>query len=336
MRQEVDHEALARLKAASGDAEKTKEWNQYREQHPDWKPVLSTRDDQADLTGIQFPVYSGGFLRPVGVNLSGLTLIHANLSGAYLPHPDLRGARLYLASLNEAYLAGADLSAADLREADLSGATLHQANMTGAHLDGADLRNANVFDVRYERYKMDRKCRGVRAATCYGNALFRRDAEDQDYIDSLRYVWCSRAYTVGLVLSDSASLNGTFSREWRQLFWRLVWAKLNPRYILFQLWRWIDYGRSMFRVAAFATSLTIVFGFVYYANGGLLHYERHTPDWWYTPFYYSIVTYTTLGFGDVTPRTPAGQVVVTAEVICGYLTLGLLVSVVASKVGRRS
>ena len=68
----------------------------------------------------------------------------------------------------------------------------------------------------------------------------------------------------------------------------------------------------------------------------MLHYEPHTPDCWLTPFYYSIVTYTTLGFGDVTPASVAGMLVVAAEVICGYVTLGLLIAILANKVARRA
>ena len=60
------------------------------------------------------------------------------------------------------------------------------------------------------------------------------------------------------------------------------------------------------------------------------------PDWWFTPFHYSIVTYTALGFGDVTPCTKLGQIIVVVEVIFGYLTPGLLVSILANKVARRS
>jgi Ion channel len=57
---------------------------------------------------------------------------------------------------------------------------------------------------------------------------------------------------------------------------------------------------------------------------------------WFTPFYFSIVTYTTLGFGDVVPVTVSGEMIVSAEVIFGYLTLGLLLAVLADKVARRS
>ncbi len=53
-------------------------------------------------------------------------------------------------------------------------------------------------------------------------------------------------------------------------------------------------------------------------------------------FYYSVVTLTTLGFGDALPASPVGAVLVTVQVILGHIILGLLVSVLADKVARRS
>ena len=57
---------------------------------------------------------------------------------------------------------------------------------------------------------------------------------------------------------------------------------------------------------------------------------------WFTPFYFSIVTYTTLGFGDVKPATLIGEIIVSTEVILGYTTLGLLLAVLAERLARRS
>jgi hypothetical protein len=56
----------------------------------------------------------------------------------------------------------------------------------------------------------------------------------------------------------------------------------------------------------------------------------------FTPFYYSIVTFTTLGFGDVTPTNFWGEFWVTLEVILGYVMLGGLISIFANKIARRS
>ena len=55
---------------------------------------------------------------------------------------------------------------------------------------------------------------------------------------------------------------------------------------------------------------------------------------WFTPYYYSIVTFTTLGFGDVVPVDIVGEFVVTFEVILGYLMLGGLISHLRGKIGQ--
>jgi len=52
--------------------------------------------------------------------------------------------------------------------------------------------------------------------------------------------------------------------------------------------------------------------------------------------YLSVVTLTTLGFGDVIPETVWGQVVVMIEVITGYIMLGGLLSILSNKMARRA
>jgi len=58
----------------------------------------------------------------------------------------------------------------------------------------------------------------------------------------------------------------------------------------------------------------------------------------FAPFYYSIVTFTTLGFGDVTPKIVNGwtPLIVVFEVILGYIMLGGLISILANKIARRN
>ena len=64
---------------------------------------------------------------------------------------------------------------------------------------------------------------------------------------------------------------------------------------------------------------------------GLL--DGYTSDW-FVPYYYSIVTMTTLGFGDVVPLNLPGRIFVTLEVILGYVYLGAFVTLFASKMVR--
>jgi hypothetical protein len=55
-----------------------------------------------------------------------------------------------------------------------------------------------------------------------------------------------------------------------------------------------------------------------------------------SPYYYSVVTYTRLGSGGITPIHWVGEIVLVGERILGYVTLGLLLSILANKVARRS
>ena len=238
---------------------------------------------------------SGALMRGAnlgGAILSGVNLSGANLSGAYLSgRPNLNRANLSLVDLT-----GANLSSANMTDADLSG-----ANLTGANLSLSNLSDTELTGVRWQLHAMRGCYLGVRGLdSCFGNALFKRAAADQDFLDTLE-----------------AHLGG------------------SRRMVLFRAWGLIDYGRSMLRVATMSFGLAAAYGVIYRIFPDILDY-KDSANSWFTPFYFSIVTYTTLGFGDVRPATLVGEIVVSSEVILGYTTLGLLLSVLAQSIARRS
>ncbi len=57
-----------------------------------------------------------------------------------------------------------------------------------------------------------------------------------------------------------------------------------------------------------------------------------------SPWYFSVITFTTLGFGDLTPKPECwqAQAWIMAEVVLGYVMLGGLISIFANKLARRS
>jgi len=50
----------------------------------------------------------------------------------------------------------------------------------------------------------------------------------------------------------------------------------------------------------------------------------------------SAVTFTTLGFGDIVPKTEAAAIWVMLEMAIGYVMLGGLISIFSNKLARRS
>lgn len=319
-------------------------WNEWRASNPTIRPSLLGADlVDRDLSGANF-----GDTDLSGADLDGATLTSANLkmaslSGADLAGADLSGADLYKAdmtgvfgvgaNLARAYLAeccltdadlrGANLEAANLTHADVShanlvGVDLAEADMSGADIRGTDISQANIAGAGLHglRYGSFMSMKGHYFAlrgldSCYGNALFTRDAQDQDYLDSLK-----------------RSIDETPSPLWRKV-----------KQLAFRSWSIIDFGRSLGKPAAYALMLAMTFGALYsldrFYGWGMVDYSQ-SADTALSPFYYSVVTYTTLGFGDITPLNWIGEVVVVAEVIMGYTTLGLLLSILANRIARQS
>ncbi len=211
--------------------------------------------------------------------------------------------------LRRVNLEGVNLEWVNLNRANLSGANLSSANLSDADLSWANLTDSSISGVKWNPRKMRGKYMGIRGIdSSYGNALFKRAAADQDYLDTLE-------------------------NHWKGDKWLTY---------LFKMWGLIDYGRSIKRVVAIAFGTMILFGLIYCTFPGFLGLDctpgtqdcnRHS---WFTPFYFSIVTFTTLGFGDITPKNLVGELIVSFEVIFGYAVLGLLISVLADKVVRRS
>jgi uncharacterized protein YjbI with pentapeptide repeats len=319
-------------------------WNQWRHDNPAERPSLAGTDlSDRDLTGINLDELDLTDVDFYGANLSRANLKMATLAGCDFADvtavsvdmykTDIQGAFLIGADLSKAYLNEARLDGADLRGANLSGAKLEGAtlvgcnisgsDLSGAMLDGADLTDSNlsradvdrasVFGVRYGSFESMRgHYFGIRGLdSVFGNALFVRDARDRDYIDAFERSIESAPPGIGR----------------------------NSRRFLFNAWKLIGYGRSLGRLALYALILAVAFGAVFALDQtlawGLMDYSGSAESP-LTPFYFSIVTYTTLGFGDITPQHWLGEVIIIIEVLLGYATLGLLLAILGNRVARQS
>jgi hypothetical protein len=319
-------------------------WNEWRTANPAVQPMLAEVDlSEIDMAGVNLAEADLSGADLFGSDLSranlkmaklrGCDLSNATLNDADMYKVDLSGASLIETKLARAYLAestliGADLRGTDLSNANLSGVDLSQANLGGAKLTGArldlaslvdaDLRNANLAETdlsgtTYGSFRsMEGHYYGIRGLdTCYGNALFVRDARDQDYLDTVQHA-----------IDQTAK---PMTRRWKQLW--------------FSAWSLIDYGRSLAKLSLYALALATVFGAIFSLDmnlgWGLVDYSSGAGSW-LTPFYFSVVTYTTLGYGDITPLHWIGEALVMVEVVLGYATFGLLLSILADRVARRS
>ncbi len=110
---------------------------------------------------------------------------------------------------------------------------------------------------------------------------------------------------------------------------------------IFEIMGWLlldilsKFGTSVWRPIIWSVGFWAVFGVVYSIRPGLANIQSSpVPQRIVAAFYYSTVTFATLGFGDIHPSGTLGQILATLEVLLGYIMLGVMVSVIARKMSR--
>jgi len=113
--------------------------------------------------------------------------------------------------------------------------------------------------------------------------------------------------------------------------------------ILYQIWETTcNYGESYWRFIGWMSFIILGFTIIYlpsninYGNLAITfkEYPFYEGNSFLTALYFSVVTFATLGFGDITPVSNAGKLWVIFEVMCGYVMLGILITLVARKMTR--
>ncbi len=251
----------------------------------------------------------------LGATLSGANMSECRAERASFGHATLRAANLFHAHLRKATLTSADLSDADLRGADLRGTRIREADLTGAHLtrarlQGADLGKSRVAGATFQN--ADLRATRLRALDGFKKASW--------IGANIQHVDFTGAYLLRRhILDENYLFEFRNQNRWTGFLYVLWWLTSNC-------------GRNLVPWFLWNTAVGIVFGALYTTVS--LDYGAHPTV--LSPFYFSFVTLTTLGYGDVVPASAPAQVLATIEVLLGYLGLGGLLSILANKMARRA
>ena len=100
--------------------------------------------------------------------------------------------------------------------------------------------------------------------------------------------------------------------------------------LLYTLWSVLaGYGESLFRWAA--TCVVALIGFAaIYAGFDLVSPVNH----WFDYAYFSVVTFTSLGYGDIRPLGLWGKALACAEIMIGLVMFGLLLTFIGNRIQR--
>lgn len=278
-------------------------------------------------------------------DLSGARLVGANLDGAILFATNLSGAELLGAQLNEVNASDACLEDAGLGKVTAVGSQFFNVKATGATFSGADLTNADFRASDLQRTRMtDTILRQTSFDGCamHGADLSRSPVDEASFRDTdltdtrLRSVTgYQSADWIGADLRDvdftgawllrRHALDENYLHEFRTQSPRHEW--------LYKVW-WItsDCGRSLFRWSMWTLIIALVYA-VAYTQVDISWGDSKTS---FSPVYYSVVTFTTLGYGDVLPGSTTAQVLAVSETVLGYFSLGGMMSILSDKIARRS
>lgn len=103
--------------------------------------------------------------------------------------------------------------------------------------------------------------------------------------------------------------------------------------VLYKIWKATsDCGRSVSRWAAMTVMVALLFALLY----TIVDIDYGPNQTGLSPLYFSVVTITTLGYGDALPKSMLAQVLVMVEVAVGYMMLGGVLSIFATRTGRRA
>lgn len=240
-----------------------------------------------------------------GTDFSNSNMISTIFKGATVNGAKFESVSLISADFSECLLSYSEFINSDLSVTNFSLARFKLASFVNCNLAGAKGKQLGYFERLTDAFRKERISNylGCRIDGSYGNERFKKSINEEAYVEEFALAhpnW----YKLWMISSDC----GRSMRLWS--FWALVIA------VCFAI-AYFHIGLSGFTFNDQITELVKAGGFF--------------------PFvYYSVVTFTTLGFGDITPINAFAMALVICEVIVGFIMLGLLISILANKVASRS
>lgn len=260
--------------------------------------------------------------------LESINLVNrTSKSGYVLTHGDF-----YRANFHNAHCFKLDLSGSSLMKADFSGANLHCANLTGCNLLGTNFDGA----------KLDHVIWGDRVIQEHQAQKAQTVEEQIDYYQQAEEIY--RNLRLATESQGLFEIAGSFFQ--REMTMR---RKQMPRYSIKRaLSKIVDlfcgYGEQPLRVVTFTWAVIFAFAVMFFFSG--LQYSGqpiafdlsqnllNNFEAFISCGYFSIVTFTTLGYGDITPVSTLSRILASAEALFGSFTLALFVVVFVKKMTR--
>jgi hypothetical protein len=292
-----------------------------------------------DKSGKQIKSTLENYARNKGF-LRGICLAHANLQHIDLVnHHNKQGydfsySDFYHANLNNAHLFNINLSytslmKADLRDANLNCANLLQTNLLGAKWSGCKFENITIGKDLVQELNAKAALKGKNKKLA------------DDYFQQAEEIYRD--------LRKHAEQEGIFTLSGNFIKKELTMRRMQlPIFSLKRITSKIvdlfcGYGEAPLRIVGLSIFIIVCCAFLYTFTGidyrgEVLAFNSQASineniSLFFSCLYYSVVTFTTLGYGDITP-VGISRAIAAAEAFTGSFTIALFVVVFVKKMTR--
>ena len=298
-----------------------------------WHDPKFIKDRPEDIQQLEQYARRGGQLRGISLNhakLSGVDLVRHQQKVGY----DLSNAELYRADLSGGHLFNINLTDASLMKADLREANLHCANLNGCNLLGVKWIGSKIENMHAGKVLRQEKL--ALAAEKQGNA-----EQAMDYFEQAEEIY--RDLRKAAEREGLFAMSGEYIRKELTMRRHQMPKRCVKRFISKAIDLFCGYGEAPLRVIGFSLVLILFSAILYFFTGLNFNGEIHQFSLnnslvdnlfiFLNCIYYSVVTFTTLGYGDFTP-IGISRAIAAFEAFTGSFTIALFVVVFVKKMTR--
>jgi uncharacterized protein YjbI with pentapeptide repeats len=282
-------------------------------------------EDDIDLRGASLAGFD--FRVPIQEDDEGFTeqvaiMSNIHFEGANLKHCNFEGGKIHSCNFEDS-----DLSHAEFKNSSLNDCAFQDADCTSLNLRGAKLINCNFSEASIKDIILDTTI--VDQKTTFGRIL-KSEKDASFHFASIEYKQIKEMYK-----------NSSLHSEADKYHYKEMVAKRKINKITNPL-RWLNYffgdllckyGTSFIRVLLWSALLIFTCAILLNVNNSLHYQNQPTDPSFLEALYFSIVTFTTLGYGDF-HAVGLMRFVAAMEAFVGAALMSLFTVIVARNIIR--